>query len=132
MGQRAAQRHRAHLLTGLRKFGWSPTLDPNHKNQAGIQLLDGRSTRSPLPLDVEFETRIGVDVKGDVWSAIQVPNSAKLFGSLRSVRVDVKVDDVVVENVGLMPTGSGEHLPQRRRGLCLYFRCGTWAAVRTN
>ncbi len=62
----------------------------------------------PIPLDVEFSNRIGVDVKGDVWSAIEVPNSADVFGSLRSVRVDAKVDDVVVEDMGLMPTGSGE------------------------
>lgn len=62
----------------------------------------------PIPLDVEFSTCIGVDVKGDVWSAIEVPNSADVFGSLRSVRVDARVDDVVVEDMGLMPTGSGE------------------------
>ena len=31
-----------------------------------------------------------------------------MFGSLMSVRVDVRVDDVLVENMGLMPTGSGE------------------------
>jgi len=62
----------------------------------------------PQPLDIEFVASIGVDVKGDVWSAIQVPNSATLFGSLRSVRVDVAVDDILIENIGLMPTGSGE------------------------
>jgi hypothetical protein len=62
----------------------------------------------PTPLDIAFSSRIGVDVKGDVWSAIAIPNSAELFGSLRSVRVDAKVDEVVVEDMGLMPTGSGE------------------------
>jgi len=62
----------------------------------------------PLPLDVEFVASIGVDVKGDVWSAIQVPDSAALFGSLRSVRVDATVDDIPIDNIGLMPTGSGE------------------------
>ena len=62
----------------------------------------------PTPLNIAFSTRIGVDVKGEVWSAIQVPNSAAVFGSLRSVRVDAKVDEVVVEDMGLMPTGSGE------------------------
>ncbi|MEJ1230519.1 MAG: hypothetical protein WDM88_07715 [Galbitalea sp.] len=56
----------------------------------------------PIPLDIAFSSRIGVEVKGDTWSAIQVPNSAELFGSLRSVRVDVKVDEVVVEDMGLM------------------------------
>jgi len=62
----------------------------------------------PIPLDYEFAAMIGVDVKGDTWSAIEVPDSAKTFGSLRSVRVDARVDEVLVENMGLMPTGSGE------------------------
>ena len=62
----------------------------------------------PIPLDHAFSATIGVDVKGDIWSAITVPGSAKLFGSLRSVRVDATVDDVAVEDMGLMPTGSGE------------------------
>jgi hypothetical protein len=62
----------------------------------------------PTPLDIAFSSRIGVEVKGDMWSAIQIPNSAGLFGSLRSVRVDAKVDEAVVEDMGLMPTGSGE------------------------
>ncbi|HEX4058113.1 MAG TPA: DUF1905 domain-containing protein [Galbitalea sp.] len=59
-------------------------------------------------LDYEFSAPIGVDVKGSLWSAIEVPKSAAVFGSLRSVRVDVMVDDVPVDNIGLMPTGSGE------------------------
>lgn len=62
----------------------------------------------PVPVDYGFSAPIGVDVKGDVWSAIAVPNSAGVFGSLKSVRVDAKVNDVLVENMGLMPTGSGE------------------------
>jgi hypothetical protein len=62
----------------------------------------------PIELDYRFSAPIGVDVKGDVWSAIQVPKSAEVFGSLRSVRVDATIDDVLVENLGLMPTGTGE------------------------
>ena len=62
----------------------------------------------PIPLDYDFSAPIGVNVKGDMWSAIQVPDSAKIFGSLRSVRIDAVVDDVPVEDMGLMPTGSGE------------------------
>jgi hypothetical protein len=59
-------------------------------------------------LDYRFSAPIGVDVKGDLWSAIKVPDSAAVFGSLKSVRVDATVDDVLIENIGLMPTGSGE------------------------
>jgi hypothetical protein len=62
----------------------------------------------PIPLNVAFSSRIGVEVKGDVWSAIEIPSSAELFGGLRSVRVDAKVDDVAVDDMGLMPTGAGE------------------------
>jgi hypothetical protein len=62
----------------------------------------------PFPVDHAFSTSIGVNVEGDIWSAIEVTDSAKLFGSLRSVRVDAAVDEVLVENMGLMPTGSGE------------------------
>ena len=62
----------------------------------------------PVTLDYEFTAAIGVNVKGDVWSAVQVPNSVAVFGSLRSVRVDARVDEKLVENIGLMPTGSGE------------------------
>jgi hypothetical protein len=62
----------------------------------------------PVPLDYEFSATIGVDVKGDVWSAIAVPNSAATFGSLKSLRVDARVDEVLIEDMGLMPTGSGE------------------------
>ena len=62
----------------------------------------------PVQLDYEFSAPIGVDVKGDLWSAIAVPDSAALFGSLKSVRVDATVDDVSIENIGLMPTGTGE------------------------
>jgi hypothetical protein len=62
----------------------------------------------PVPLNVEFDAKIGVDVKGDIWSAITIPNSVEIFGSLKSTRVDVKVDEVLIEDLGLMPTGSGE------------------------
>jgi hypothetical protein len=62
----------------------------------------------PVTLDHEFFAPIGVEVKGDTWSAVQIPNSVEVFGGLRSVRVDATVDDVLVEDMGLMPTGSGE------------------------
>lgn len=71
----------------------------------------------PIPLDYDFSAHIGVNVKGAMWSAIQVPNSAKVFGSLRSVRVDATVDDVPVDDMGLMPTGSGELMLSVSAGL---------------
>ncbi|SDH43838.1 DUF1905 domain-containing protein [Agrococcus jejuensis] len=59
---------------------------------------------------VQFETTIGVDVKGDVWSCVAIPDSAELFGSGRSTRVDATIDDVVLANVGAVPTGTGRHM----------------------
>jgi hypothetical protein len=49
-----------------------------------------------------------------------VPGSAELFGTGRSLRVDVTVDTVELDDVGLMPTGRGGHMlslgaPVRKR-----------------
>lgn len=59
---------------------------------------------------IEFDTTIGVDVKGEMWSCIEIPASAEFFGTGRSVRVDAIVDAVTLENVGAMPTGTGGHM----------------------
>lgn len=59
---------------------------------------------------IEFDAPIGVDVKGDMWSCVEIPNSAEIFGTGRSVRVDATVDDVKLENVGAMVTGRGGHM----------------------
>ncbi|HEY5231676.1 MAG TPA: hypothetical protein VIJ11_12400 [Galbitalea sp.] len=50
----------------------------------------------PVPVNYAFSVPIGVDVKGDVWSAVGVPKSADVFGSLKSVRVDARGDEVHV------------------------------------
>ena len=49
-----------------------------------------------------FEATIGVEVKGDTWSCVEIPDSAEFFGTGKTVRVDVTVDDVKLENVGAM------------------------------
>ena len=59
---------------------------------------------------IVFETRIGVDVKGEMWSCVEIPTSAEFFGTGRSVRVDATVDAVTLENVGAMVTGKGGHM----------------------
>jgi hypothetical protein len=59
---------------------------------------------------LSFRTTIGVEVKGDLWSCVEIPGSTDLLGTGRSVRVDVTVDDVRLEDVGAMPTGSGGHM----------------------
>ncbi|AWB86224.1 DUF1905 domain-containing protein [Mycetocola zhujimingii] len=61
------------------------------------------------PIDVTFTAPIGVDVKGDLWSCIEVPGSVELFGTAKAVKVVGTVDDEPV-TAGLMPTGSGGHM----------------------
>ena len=64
----------------------------------------------PVELQHEFTAPIGVDVKGSIWSCVEVPGSAELFGTKATVRCDVAVDDVDLGNVGLMVTGRGGHM----------------------
>lgn len=64
----------------------------------------------PIPLDHTFTAPIGVDVKGEVWACVEMPGSAEFFGTGRSVRVDLTVDDVSLTDVGMMVTGTGGHM----------------------
>ena len=57
--------------------------------------------------DLTFEAPIGVDVKGETWSCVEVPGAVEFFGYGKSVRVDATVDGLALPNVGLMPTGLG-------------------------
>lgn len=59
---------------------------------------------------LRFSTTIGVDVKGETWSCVEIPGSAEFFGTGKTVRVDATVDDVTLENVGAMVTGTGGHM----------------------
>jgi len=62
------------------------------------------------PLDHTFVAPIGVDVKGETWSCVEMPGSAEFFGTGKSVRVDAIVDGIELPNVGLMVTGTGGHM----------------------
>ncbi|SDG01059.1 protein of unknown function [Sinosporangium album] len=62
------------------------------------------------PLDFTFDAKIGVDIKGDIWTCVEVPGSAELLGTKKSVRVDATVDGIALPNVGLMVTGTGGHM----------------------
>ena len=63
----------------------------------------------PGPLDVAFTAPIGVTVKGDLWSCVEVPDSAALFGTGKAVKVVTTVDGEPL-TAGLMPTGTGGHM----------------------
>jgi len=64
----------------------------------------------PQQLDYTFKAAIGVDVKGSIWSCVEMPNSADYFGTRKSVRCDVKIDGIELPSVGLMVTGTGGHM----------------------
>lgn len=64
----------------------------------------------PIPLDVTFTAPIGVDVKGELWSCVEIPDSAELFGTRKGVRADVVVDALAMPDVGLLVTGRGGHM----------------------
>ncbi|BDZ61078.1 hypothetical protein Lsed01_00381 [Demequina sediminis] len=61
-------------------------------------------------LDHTFTAPIGVEVKGETWTCVEVPGSAELFGTKKSLRVDAVVDGVPMPNTGLMVTGRGGHM----------------------
>lgn len=61
------------------------------------------------PTDWKFTGPIGVDVKGDVWSCVEVPGSVDAFGTGKSVKVVATVDGQPWTG-GLMPTGTGGHM----------------------
>lgn len=62
------------------------------------------------PLDHTFTAPIGVEVKGETWTCVEMPDSAELFGTGKAVKVDAEVDGLPLENVGLMVTGRGGHM----------------------
>jgi len=64
----------------------------------------------PIPLDYSFDAPIGITIKGEVWSCIEVPDSAVLFGTKKGVRVDAEIDGIELPNVALMVTGMGGHM----------------------
>lgn len=61
------------------------------------------------PLDHTFSAPIGVDVKGDVWACVEMPDSTEFFGTGRSVKVAGTVDGVPIASA-FMPTGAGGHM----------------------
>ena len=64
----------------------------------------------PIDLNHTFTAPIGVDVKGDIWSCVEMPGSAEFFRTGKSVKVNATVDNIDLKNVGFMPTGTGGHM----------------------
>ncbi|GAA1282092.1 hypothetical protein Psi02_38340 [Planotetraspora silvatica] len=63
----------------------------------------------PQPLDHTFTAPIGVDVKGEIWSCVAMPDSVEFFGTGRSVKVTATIDGEPI-TAAFMPTGTGGHM----------------------
>lgn len=64
---------------------------------------------SPTPLGHTFNAPIGVNIKGELWSCVEMPDSQEFFGTGKSVKVRGRID--AVEFAGaFMPTGTGAHM----------------------
>jgi hypothetical protein len=63
----------------------------------------------PQDLDHTFSAPIGVDVKGEVWSCVELPGSKEFFGTGKSVKVEGTVDGLPLTSA-FMPTGTGGHM----------------------
>jgi hypothetical protein len=66
-------------------------------------------TSFPDALDHTFTAPIGVDVKGEIWACVEMPDSAEFFGTGKSVKVAATVDGIPV-STAFMPTGTGSHM----------------------
>ncbi len=66
-------------------------------------------TEPSRALDFTFTAPIGVDVKGEVWSCVEMPDSVRYFGTGRSVKVVATVDELPLTSA-FMPTGTGGHM----------------------
>ena len=60
--------------------------------------------------ELRFDTTIGIEIKGEMWACVEIPGSADFFGMKKTVRVDAIIDEVRLENVGAMVTGTGGHM----------------------
>ncbi|MDY0908429.1 DUF1905 domain-containing protein [Microbacterium sp. CFBP9034] len=60
--------------------------------------------------ELRFDAPIGVEVKGETWACVEIPGSADFFGTGKTVRVDALVDQVRLDDVGAMVTGTGGHM----------------------
>lgn len=94
---------RQHIRNVGRRRGAATALTGGGSNRRGLM-----STETG-PMDLHFTAPIGMHIKGDVWSCVEIPDSKNLFGTGKAVKVAATVDGEPVR-AALMPTGTGGHM----------------------
>ena len=60
-------------------------------------------------INTSFTAKIGVNIKGSMWTCVEWPESVKVLGTGKSVKIVGTVDNYPIQTA-FMPTGKGTHM----------------------